>query len=344
MCSQERIQELSSGYNYYLGLSEQNTRQLIADCGSGDSPTCEAGIRALVEFSASVRQDQLAGIPIGDSAGTFAVQKSIFDYDVILAEHYQAVLDGTMTPEQATEAAIADITSREGAVKGFLDALGVAGGVAAGVPACSSGILTAGCIAAAAAIAASGNHLYADVRQVIHGKEAKTAVVDALVAMGMDPAKAETFEHYVDIGAIVVTLVAGGYAFAVNTMAAGKAAKVLEGLEGEVFGAGVGSSSRTLPSYSTSQLQHEFKHAADFGIFGNWNKANGEAFRIAISDHISDPATLVIQGTYRGQPATFYYNTNTGNVVFAKPDGSFWGGWKLSPPQIKYLTTYGNLQ
>ena len=165
---------------------------------------------------------------------------------MILAEHYQAVLDGTMTPEQATEAAIADITSREGAVNGFLDALGVAGGVAAGVPACGSGILTAGCIAAAAATAASGNHLYADVRQVITGKEAKTAVVDALVAMGMDPAKAATYEHYADIGAIVVTLGAGGYAFAVNKIAAGKAATVLEGLEGKTFGGAKGGARLTI--------------------------------------------------------------------------------------------------
>ena len=139
-----------------------------------------------------------------------------------------------MTPEQATEAALADITSREGAVKGFLDALGVAA-------VCTSGAGLAACIVTALA---GANHLYADVRQVIHGKEAKTAVVDALVAGGMDPAKAETFEHYVDIGAIVVTLVAGGYKFAVNATALGKDAKALEGLEGEVFGGGAKGGAR----------------------------------------------------------------------------------------------------
>lgn len=100
----------------------------------------------------------------------------------------------------------------------------------------------------------------------------------------------------------------------------------------------------TVPSYTTSQLQHEFKHAGDFGVNGNWNKANGEAFQSAINSHISDPTTQVIQGSYRNQPATLHYNANSGNVVFTKPDGSFWGGWKLSPAQVQNITTHGNLQ
>ena len=223
---------------------------------------------------------------------------------MILAEHYQAVLDGTMTPEQATEAAIADITSREGAVNGFLDALGVAGGVAAGVPACGSGILTAGCIAAAAATAASANHLYADVRQVITGKEAKTALHDCLVKVkGMDPAEADTWEHYVDTGAIVVTLVAGGYAFAVNATAAGKAATVLEGLEGKTFGGDL-VRSRTLTTNVPSSGR-KFNQLTSRG----WDQSS-------IDDVVNNPAhTSAASNRATGNPATAYFDKEGNYVV-----------------------------
>jgi hypothetical protein len=104
------------------------------------------------------------------------------------------------------------------------------------------------------------------------------------------------------------------------------------------------ATNRGMPSYSISQLQHEFKHASDFGVTGNWNKANGEAFQAAINNHVSDPVTAVIQGTYRGQSATHYFNPATGNNVFVKPDGSFWGAWKLGQDQIKNITSHGGLQ
>jgi len=84
--------------------------------------------------------------------------------------------------------------------------------------------------------------------------------------------------------------------------------------------------------------------AGDFGVTGNWNKANGQAFEAALNNHISDPATKVMQGTYKGQPVTHYYNPVTGNNVFVRPDGSFWGGWKLSPEQITHITTHGGLR
>ncbi|WP_430514563.1 colicin D domain-containing protein [Pannonibacter phragmitetus] len=107
---------------------------------------------------------------------------------------------------------------------------------------------------------------------------------------------------------------------------------------------GTGAPNTVLPSYSTRQLQHEFKHAADFGVRGSWNRVNGEAFQRAIDQHISDPATTVIQGTYRGQAVTHHFNPNTGNNVFVRPDGSFWGGWKLSPDQITNITSHGGLR
>jgi hypothetical protein len=101
--------------------------------------------------------------------------------------------------------------------------------------------------------------------------------------------------------------------------------------------------SKTPPSFTTPQLQHEFKHAGDFGIQGNWNSANGALFQSAIGQHIADPMTLVIAGTYRGQAAPHYFNPQTGNNVFVRPDGSFWGAWRLGPAQIHNISLHGGL-
>jgi len=100
---------------------------------------------------------------------------------------------------------------------------------------------------------------------------------------------------------------------------------------------------KVAPSFSTPQLQHEFKHAGDFGVTGNWNATNGALFQSAINQHISDPATLAIAGTYRSQPATHFFNPQTGNNVFLRSDGSFWGAWRLGPAQISNLTSHGGL-
>ena len=44
-----------------------------------------------------------------------------------------------------------------------------------------------------------------------------------------------------------------------------------------------------LPSttFTTAKLQHEFRHASDFGVDGNWNKAGREAYQGAIEKHLS---------------------------------------------------------
>jgi len=98
------------------------------------------------------------------------------------------------------------------------------------------------------------------------------------------------------------------------------------------------------PRYSSTQLQHEFKHAKDFGISGNWNKANGQAFETALQRHIVDPKTRAFKGTFNDQPVTHYYNSTTGNNVFIRPNGDFWGGWKLSLPQTEHILKHGDLR
>ena len=45
------------------------------------------------------------------------------------------------------------------------------------------------------------------------------------------------------------------------------------------------------------QLQKKFKHAADFGVEGNCNKANAQIFDEAIQRHLNASGTKEIQGT-----------------------------------------------
>lgn len=93
-----------------------------------------------------------------------------------------------------------------------------------------------------------------------------------------------------------------------------------------------------------SKLQHEFKHAGDFGVTGNWNNANGELFSNTIKNHINN-VTNPIQGTYRGTiNVTHYYDPVTGVNAMVDSAGNFVGGWKLSPQQITNLLKNGNIQ
>jgi hypothetical protein len=96
-------------------------------------------------------------------------------------------------------------------------------------------------------------------------------------------------------------------------------------------------------SFSTQSLQHAFKHAADFGMGGNWSKAAGAAFQQAIQSHIRAAGTLVIRGTYRGNPVTHFFNPKTGLNVIRDAQGAFQSGWRLSAKQIEYLLRTGSL-
>ncbi|MEM0938685.1 MAG: colicin D domain-containing protein [Bacteroidota bacterium] len=101
-------------------------------------------------------------------------------------------------------------------------------------------------------------------------------------------------------------------------------------------------SSRILNA-TTKQLQTKFKHAADFGVTGNWNKAAAGRFNSAINQHINSPGIKIIQGTYHKQPAIHYLNPKTGLNVISRPNGQFWSGWKLSPGQLQNVLQHGGL-
>ena len=87
-------------------------------------------------------------------------------------------------------------------------------------------------------------------------------------------------------------------------------------------------------------MQHEFKHAEDFGITGNWNKANEELYKQAIQDHIND-ATDIYQSTYRGQDVYTFINTDTSVGAYTDLSGNYIGGWKFSGSQLDFHTENG---
>jgi len=102
-------------------------------------------------------------------------------------------------------------------------------------------------------------------------------------------------------------------------------------------------SSRVL-NYTQKSLQKKYmKHAADFGITDNWNKAAAGKFSSTINQHINSPGIKVIQGTYKNQPAIHYLNPNTGLNVISRPNGQFWSGWKLGPQQLEGVLNNGTL-
>ena len=91
------------------------------------------------------------------------------------------------------------------------------------------------------------------------------------------------------------------------------------------------------------QLQAKFKHAADFGITGNYSKANAARFSAAINQHINAPGIRVIQGTYHKKPVTHYLDPATALNVIADRNGTFISGWKLSPGQLANVLKHGGL-
>ncbi|MBW3518755.1 colicin D domain-containing protein [Flavobacterium sp. NKUCC04_CG] len=94
---------------------------------------------------------------------------------------------------------------------------------------------------------------------------------------------------------------------------------------------------------TSKQLQAKFKHAGDFGVIGNYNKANAGKFSSAINQHINSAGVQTIQGTYRGQSVIHYVNPNTGLNVISSPTGQFMSGWKLNPAQLQNVLKHGGL-
>lgn len=96
---------------------------------------------------------------------------------------------------------------------------------------------------------------------------------------------------------------------------------------------------------SPKKLQHEFKHAPDFGVTGNWNKQTGKTFHDAIQAHVGRTDIQKIAGTYRGNiNVTHHFDPVTGLNAMVDEARNFVGGWKLGQAQIDNLLRIGNVQ
>jgi hypothetical protein len=96
-------------------------------------------------------------------------------------------------------------------------------------------------------------------------------------------------------------------------------------------------------SFSGRQVQRKFRHAADFGITGTYNPANAARFEQALRAHVEDRATLMIEGTYRGEQVTHFVHPHTGVNVIRGATGAFISGWRLNPAQLQNLFSRGTL-
>lgn len=110
------------------------------------------------------------------------------------------------------------------------------------------------------------------------------------------------------------------------------------------LGTGVRSGPGTPITTTRSQIEKKFdKHASDFGVDEPRGRPGFDAFEDAIQQHVNDPSTLHITGTYRGDPAIINYNPTTGLAVIQKPTGEFVSGWKLDPRQVANVLQRGSL-
>ncbi len=91
------------------------------------------------------------------------------------------------------------------------------------------------------------------------------------------------------------------------------------------------------------QIQKKFKHAKDFGVDGNYNRANADRFKKALESHVKRPDVQPVAGKYRGTPAFHYVDAASRVNVVTDTSGNFVSGWKLSVKQLEYVLTTGNL-
>ena len=125
------------------------------------------------------------------------------------------------------------------------------------------------------------------------------------------------------------------------------------GLAYKAFGKGVrnylgrkfapkGATSKIL-NRTTKQLQKKFKHAKQFGVKGNYSKANAAKFSEAIHKHINNPAVKAIKGAYHKKSVTHYLDPKSGLNIIVDSAGNFISGWKLSPAQLLNVLKHGGL-
>ena len=132
-------------------------------------------------------------------------------------------------------------------------------------------------------------------------------------------------------------------AMALTTVAAGAGAQAIA-----PYAQALSFNQRSKPSqyttYNRRTIQHEFKHAKDFGITGNWNNDNAMLYEQKIQEHINTVETP-FYGTYRSNMNVYhYFDSKTGLNVMVDYVGNYVGSWRLSEEQIASLYRNGNIQ
>ncbi|WP_077620709.1 SAR2788 family putative toxin [Bacillus sinesaloumensis] len=95
-------------------------------------------------------------------------------------------------------------------------------------------------------------------------------------------------------------------------------------------------------SFKASQLQKKFKHAKDFGVTGNYSKANATKFETALRNHVSK-STHIYKTKHSGQSNPVIMHIKGNNAVFFKENGDFITGYKLTTTQKNNFIRIGEL-
>ena len=99
--------------------------------------------------------------------------------------------------------------------------------------------------------------------------------------------------------------------------------------------------------FDKKQVQKKFKHAADFSIEGNQNKARLATYQNQLQAHVNKESTLIIQGKYRrfskSSPVVHYLDPISKLNVIADKDGRFVSAWKLNDTQFENVKSRGIL-
>ena len=67
---------------------------------------------------------------------------------------------------------------------------------------------------------------------------------------------------------------------------------------------------------------------------GKYSRQQATMLERAIRAHVEDETTLLIRGTYRGEPVTHFVNPQTGLHVMRETQGAFVAGWRLTLVQL----------
>lgn len=94
--------------------------------------------------------------------------------------------------------------------------------------------------------------------------------------------------------------------------------------------------------FEKKQLQKKFKHAKNFGILGNYNRAKRDLFQRKLIEHMR--STHARLGTYRGNEVYHYFNPDTKlNVMVNPKTNKFISGWLLEGEQLENMIRGGSL-